>query len=174
MTTAQQALESIESFVAANPDFAKESPDQFAKITRVRDELKKSPGKPSPALEKLVKELFVWQLDAQRAEYAAQLEEAKKAAAKTPGPAVEKAKAALAEVVKFLDEAKALGFPPAPGATEKLEKAVLRVQAAFHEADVAASNTTRGVTLKPVKRPITSSTGIPLKPADPPPRGQRR
>lgn len=174
MTTAQQALESIETFVSANPDFARESPDQFAKITRVRDELKKTTGKPSPALEKLVKELFIWQLEAQRAEYAAQLEEAKQFAAKNPGPAIEKAKAALTEVVKFIDEAKALGFPPTAGATAKLEKAVLRVQAAFHEADAAASATTRGVTLKPVKRPITSSTGVPLKPAAPPPRGQRR
>ncbi len=75
---------------------------------------------------------------------------------------------------KFLDEAKAVGFPPSADATAKLEQAVLRVHQAFAAADAAAGNTLQGVALKPVKRPIISSTGVPLKAAAPPPRAAKK
>lgn len=175
-TTPQQALQSIESFVAANPEMAKEAPEQWAKLTKMRDALKKQGASTNASedLKKLVVDLFRWQLEAQRADFAAQLAEVTKAHAKTPGPALEKTKAALAEVVKFLDEAKAVGFPPSADATAKLEQAVLRVHQAFAAADAAAGNTLQGVALKPVKRPIISSTGVPLKAAAPPPRAAKK
>lgn len=176
VTTPQEALKTLEAFVAANPDMAKEEPEQFAKLNRMREALKKQPaGKPpSDELKKLVLELFRWQLDAQKADYQAQLDAVTQAMVKTPTPLLQKTKAALTEVVKMLDEAKAVGVAPSDASIANVDKALSRVQKAFAEVEAAASKTTEGITMKAVKRPIVSASGVALKPAMPPPRSTRK
>lgn len=174
-TTPQQALQQLETFVQANPDLAKEEPEAWAKLTRVRDVLKKQPAaQPNDEVKKLISELFRWQLELQRADYAEQLAAATKAFAETPGPALEKVKLALGEMVKFLDEAKAAGFPPSDKAAAALEKSGARVEQAFAEVERATSTSTEGLAMKPVKRPIVSSQGVPLKAAEPPARPRKK
>lgn len=138
-TTPQQALGSIEKFLAANPDLATRAPKQAATLKTLQTLLKQPKAAVSDEVKRAVGELYHWSLDSQRADYSARLDAVTKAHAKTPGPALEKTKVAFGEMVKFLDEAKRAGFPVAEAAAKALGVAQARVEKAFAEARAAAS-----------------------------------
>lgn len=165
-TTPQQALGSIEKFLAANPDLATRAPKQAATLKTLKTLLEQPKAAASDEVKRAVGELYRWSIDAQRAAYSARLDAVTKAHAKTPGPALEKTKVAFGEMVKFLDEAKRAGFPVAEAAAKALGAAQARVEKAFAEARAAAG--VGAPASASVKAPAVKSTAAKAAPSKAP------
>jgi hypothetical protein len=172
-TDTQAALKQVEAELAANAaQFKQEAPEQYAKMTRVLEAMKKAPpGKPqSDEVKRLVVDLLRWQFDAQRREFEALRASMAERAKSSGDPAFAKAAVAYGEVVKLLEQAKLSDFPPSAKAQAALDEASRRVKKAFEEASDAASRSTLDIPLRTIRQPIVSSSGVALKAVEPPPR----
>jgi hypothetical protein len=121
------AISRLEQWLAANGSSLKaRAPKQHAEMKSLLLQLKKAPkGPPSTAVQKSLRTLFGLQLDEKRAGYAARLEALEARVAAQDTDAV-KAKKALDEIIRVVDEAKKSLTNPA--ALKSLDTAASRAR----------------------------------------------
>ena len=153
-------------------EFSTQAPAQYAKMKRVLELLKKAPSgtQQSAEMKGLVAELLQWQFGSLLEEYQTEHAALKKQSAAHPDPAIDKEAAAVAELISFLTEARSVGVAPSAKAIASMEARLPRLQKAFSEASDAAAHSTVGIPMRPLRRPIVSASGVPLRAVEPPPR----
>ena len=126
--TAAANIANIERMIAAQaPELAKKAPKQLQDMKTLLRELKA--GKPSTETsQQMMRSLVIWQLDAKRDDYAARLE----TLPNTPNTV--KARRALDNMVRVLDEAKKAMSAPNPQAMRAVEMASSRAKVSLEAA----------------------------------------
>lgn len=163
----QKAIALLTQMMAeSGEELAKQAPRQLEKMKRLLGELKAGRGKAGAGSQtaELVRDLFSWQLEVTRNEYAGRLNQLAPAAA-TGDVTAGLAKKALEGVMLVLDEALSAMRNPGTRSTATLEATAARATAALNEADAALQKAH-----EPVLKPVRSAPGVPaLKAVEPHP-----
>ncbi len=115
------AIKNLEQMLAEQtPALSKSAPKQLQEMKALLRELKSSPtGQVSPASQKTLKSLFVWQLDSKKVAYQQRIDALEPLVKKDPKAA--KAHKALKNVMAVLDEARRAMTAPAGGSAQALK-----------------------------------------------------
>ena len=127
-TAAAANIANIERMIAAQaPDLAKKAPKQLQDMKTLLRELKAG-RPPTETSQQMMRSLVIWQLDAKRDDYVARL------AAMPTSPETAKARRALDNMVRVLDEAKKAMSAPNPQAMRAVEMATSRAKVSLEAA----------------------------------------
>jgi hypothetical protein len=149
----------------SGPAIQAQAPEQHARLKRVLQGIKKGDGKKlSPELEKDLREIYKWQLEAQRQEYVDQLERLKPQV-KAGDPLAKQADQALRKLVEVFELGMVGAGVPTPATQKALEKAAAQAKEALEALDAAYTKRVSQAVMKPVPGGVIKSpSGVALKP----------
>ena len=166
------AIQNLEQMLSLQtPTLSKTAPKQLQEMKALLKELKGSPtGQVSPASQKTLKNLFIWQLDLKKAGYQQKIDALEPLVTKDPKAA--KAQKALKNVMTVLDEAKrAMAAPPAGSAQalKQIEAASDRARSSLLDFKKIESQPPPAPMTTAMRKSLTGALAIKDVDATPPP-----
>ncbi len=165
------AIKNLEQMlIEQTPTLSKTAPKQLQEMKSLLRELKSSPtGQVSPASQKTLKSLFIWQLDLKKAAYQQKIDSLEPLVKKDPKAA--KAQKALKNVLAVLDEAKKATTGTGPAAAQAMrhmESASDRARSSLLELKQGEAQPPPAALTTAMRKSLTAVPAV--KDAAPPPR----